>query len=201
MQRQHVPRPGQLVKHKWIVHLGRLRHVHVVRQGVARKPSVQSRIDASHDGAQDRGNRVSLDPAPLGETHVKRLRHQDGHEDQRGVIDVIVNQDGQGIAHRQLRGQDGVEASNRAHECGEEVHGPMPPETVQRHQPNVDAAKMQGQAAMHSPFKARRSQHVHLVSQLKGNQDPTDLLEGPILAIQIQGSEPPQERPTGRKTR
>ena len=87
-----------------------------------------------------------------------------------------------------------MKTTDGAHECREEIHRAVAPEAIQRHKPDVDAAKVKGQAPVHSPMESGIDDHVNLVGDLKGNQNPSHLLQRPFQHVAFKASEASDER-------
>ena len=110
------------------------------------------------------------------------------------MVDVVMDQNGEGIPHRQLRSENGVKSANGAHESGEEKHPAVSPKTVEAQEPNVDPAEVQRQAPVDGILKMGVQHHVNLVTHLKGQQHRTHLHQPPVLGLSLEPVESANQR-------
>ena len=78
-------------------------------------------------------------------------------------------------------------------------HHAVSPEAIQRHEPNVDAAKMQGQASMERIVEVGVHRHVQLVQDLHGKEGPSHPSDGTVQRLAFKPVEPTNEQQPERQ--
>ena len=193
MQRRQVPRPGPIDKER-VVGLRNLPDVHVVGHQSIRvsEGTVEQGIDAHHHRRQGHRDAIRPDPRPFREPRAEGPGHRDGHHDQRSMLQIEQDEQGQRVSRRQLGRQDRMEAANHAEEAGEREDVGVEAEAQDAQQDGVESAEMKGQRPVDGKLHRWIHQRVDDFKHLHAQHGESDGVPH-AAAIPLHPARPPEE--------